>query len=70
MQSAARHFDELAALKEHASLDGATLLHGDTYPFNIMTSALTAGGITMLLLFLLLARLLRIGELRGLPGLG
>ncbi|GHJ26718.1 hypothetical protein TPA0910_11510 [Streptomyces hygroscopicus subsp. sporocinereus] len=69
MQSAARHFDELASLKEIASLDGATLLHGDTYPFNIMTSALTAGGITMLL-FLLLARLLRIGELRGLPGLG
>ncbi|WP_030827516.1 polysaccharide biosynthesis C-terminal domain-containing protein [Streptomyces hygroscopicus] len=32
--------------------------------------SLTAGGITMLLLFLLLARLLRIGELRGLPGLG
>ncbi|MBL1110959.1 murein biosynthesis integral membrane protein MurJ [Streptomyces sp. 110] len=32
--------------------------------------ALTAGGITMLLLFLLLARLLRIGELRNLPGLG
>ncbi|AGP61475.1 hypothetical protein M271_50600 [Streptomyces rapamycinicus NRRL 5491] len=32
--------------------------------------SLTAGGITMLLLFLLLARLLRIGELRSLPGLG
>ncbi|MFE2448134.1 murein biosynthesis integral membrane protein MurJ [Streptomyces sp. NPDC059426] len=32
--------------------------------------SLTAGGITMVLLFLLFARLLRIGELRGLPGLG
>jgi aminoglycoside phosphotransferase len=33
---AARHFDELAALEESASLDGATLQHGDLYPFNIM----------------------------------
>ncbi|UXY25422.1 murein biosynthesis integral membrane protein MurJ [Streptomyces sp. HUAS TT20] len=32
--------------------------------------ALAAGAITMTLLFLLLARLLRIGELRSLPGLG
>ncbi|MBP0453203.1 murein biosynthesis integral membrane protein MurJ [Kitasatospora sp. RG8] len=32
--------------------------------------SLTAGGTAMALLFLLLARLLRIGELRGLPGLG
>ncbi|MFF5674935.1 hypothetical protein ACFY8S_33325 [Streptomyces hygroscopicus] len=26
-------------MKENASLDGATLLHGDTYPFNTMMSA-------------------------------
>ncbi|MFF8990483.1 murein biosynthesis integral membrane protein MurJ [Streptomyces sp. NPDC014983] len=32
--------------------------------------SLTAGGIAMALLYLLLARLLRIGELRSLPGLG
>ncbi|MER5786836.1 murein biosynthesis integral membrane protein MurJ [Streptomyces sp. NPDC001980] len=32
--------------------------------------SLAAGGITMALLFVLMARLLRIGELRGLPGLG
>ncbi|MGW4562905.1 hypothetical protein ACWEN3_11020 [Streptomyces sp. NPDC004561] len=32
--------------------------------------SLTAGGIAMALLFLGFARLLRIGELRGLPGLG
>ncbi|WP_328544137.1 aminoglycoside phosphotransferase family protein [Streptomyces europaeiscabiei] len=36
---AARHFDELAALEENASLDGSTLLHGDLYPFNIMLTA-------------------------------
>lgn len=36
---AARHFDELATLEESASLDGATLLHGDLYPFNIMLTA-------------------------------
>lgn len=33
---AAHHFGQLAALEENASLDGATLLHGDLYPFNIM----------------------------------
>jgi putative peptidoglycan lipid II flippase len=32
--------------------------------------SLVAGGITMVMLFLLFARLLRIGELRSLPGLG
>jgi putative peptidoglycan lipid II flippase len=32
--------------------------------------SLTAGGLAMALLFLLFARLLRITELRGLPGLG
>ncbi|MCQ8187051.1 phosphotransferase [Streptomyces rugosispiralis] len=36
---AAHHFDQLAALEENASLDGATLLHGDLYPFNIMLTA-------------------------------
>ncbi|GAA2329286.1 hypothetical protein SVIO_008910 [Streptomyces violaceusniger] len=33
---AAHHFDQLTALEENASLDGATLLHGDLYAFNIM----------------------------------
>ncbi|MGW1621019.1 murein biosynthesis integral membrane protein MurJ [Streptomyces sp. NPDC002172] len=32
--------------------------------------SLAAGGITMVLLFVLMARLLRVGELRSLPGLG
>ncbi|MET8679602.1 hypothetical protein ABZW18_19025 [Streptomyces sp. NPDC004647] len=31
---------------------------------------LTAGGVTMLVLFVLLARILKISELRSLPGLG
>ncbi|GAA0914659.1 MULTISPECIES: aminoglycoside phosphotransferase family protein [Streptomyces violaceusniger group] len=36
---AAHHFDQLTALEENASLAGATLLHGDLYPFNIMLTA-------------------------------
>ncbi|MBU3866751.1 aminoglycoside phosphotransferase family protein [Streptomyces sp. 4503] len=36
---AAHHVDQLAALEENAALDGATLLHGDLYPFNIMLTA-------------------------------
>jgi putative peptidoglycan lipid II flippase len=32
--------------------------------------ALAAGGVTMLVLFVLLGRLLRVSELRSLPGLG
>ncbi|EXU63618.1 aminoglycoside phosphotransferase [Streptomyces sp. PRh5] len=36
---AAHHFGQLAALEGNASLAGATLLHGDLYPFNIMLTA-------------------------------
>ncbi|AUA16542.1 phosphotransferase [Streptomyces sp. SID8382] len=36
---ARHHFGRLATLEGNASLDGATLLHGDLYPFNIMLTA-------------------------------
>ncbi|MEV5381842.1 murein biosynthesis integral membrane protein MurJ [Streptomyces sp. NPDC052721] len=44
--------------------------HGLTSASWTPAVSLAAGGIVMVLLFLLFARLLRIGELRGLPGLG